>query len=45
MLGTGLVPALPALLPIALVWLAAVLTVWTGVEYLFQTRRGLAERT
>jgi hypothetical protein len=42
MLGVGLVPALPSLLPLALVWVAAVLTVWTGIEYLLQTRRGLA---
>jgi phosphatidylglycerophosphate synthase len=42
MLGVGLFPALPPLLPLGLVWVAAVLTVWTGVEYLLQTRRGLA---
>jgi phosphatidylglycerophosphate synthase len=42
MLGVGLVPALPSPLPLALVWVAALLTVWTGIEYLLQTRRGLA---
>ena len=42
MLGVGLVPGLPPLLPLGLVWLATVLTVWTGIEYLLQTRRGLA---
>lgn len=45
MLGTGLVPFLPPLLPMGLVWVAALLTVWTGIEYLVQTHRGLAGLT
>jgi CDP-diacylglycerol--glycerol-3-phosphate 3-phosphatidyltransferase len=45
MLGTGLLPFLPPLLPLGLVWVAALLTVWTGIEYLVQTRRGLADLT
>ena len=45
MLGTGLLPFLPPLLPLGLVWVAALLTVWTGIEYLVQTRRGLAGLT
>ena len=45
MLGTGLVPFLPPLLPLGLVWVAALLTVWTGIEFLVQTHRGLAGLT
>jgi CDP-diacylglycerol--glycerol-3-phosphate 3-phosphatidyltransferase len=45
MLGTALLPFLPPFLPLGLVWVAALLTVWTGIEYLVQTRRGLASLT
>jgi cardiolipin synthase len=45
MLGVGLVPALPPLLPLGRGGGAAGLTVWTGTEALRQTRRGLAGLT
>lgn len=42
MMGVGVVPDMPLAAPHALVWLAAILTLWTGLDYLLQTRRGLA---
>lgn len=40
-LATGVLPALPPRLPLALLWIATALTLWTGGEYLVQTRKGL----
>ena len=40
-LGVGVLPGLPPQAPGVLMWIAAVLTLWTGGEYLLQTRKGL----
>lgn len=41
-LGVGVLPGLPPQAPGVLMWFAALLTLWTGGEYLLQTRKGLA---
>lgn len=42
-LGAGLVTGFPEVLALGLVWLAAILTLWTGLDYLLKTHRGLSE--
>lgn len=43
-MAVGVLPGLPPRLPLALMWIATALTLWTGGEYLLQTRRGLATK-
>ena len=43
-MAVGVLPGLPPRLPLVLLWIATALTLWTGGEYLLQTRRGLATK-
>ena len=43
MMGVGLFTGFPEVLALGLVWLAAILTLWTGLDYLLKTHRGLSE--